>query len=91
MMFAGMNSGFEVTKALETESVMEFDHAITRVCHGFQTVEDYYTSCSSQGVLGNIQVPVLFLQVLQKMNSYVLCSILDSSTQNFLFRIQMIL
>ncbi|KAL3642870.1 hypothetical protein CASFOL_013685 [Castilleja foliolosa] len=60
--FQGQGKGFDVEKALSASSTREFDRAISMVCHGFDTIEDFYEKSSTRDVVGRVKVPVLFIQ-----------------------------
>lgn len=51
-------------QALSAKSVLEFEKAISMVSHGFDAIEDFYSKASTRGVVGNVKIPVLFIQVL---------------------------
>lgn len=50
-------------KALLAKSVRDFEKAISMVSYGFKEIEDFYSKSSTQGVVGNVKIPVLFIQV----------------------------
>ena len=50
-------------KALRAKSVRDFDKAISMVSYGFDVIEDFYAKSSTVGVIGNVKIPVLFIQV----------------------------
>lgn len=47
------------------------------VSYGFEEIEDFYLKSSTRGVVGNVKIPVLFIQVhifvLQMSNSLEFC------------------
>lgn len=45
------------------ESVHDFESFISMVSYGFQTIEDFYSACSTHNAVKDIRVPVLFIQV----------------------------
>lgn len=61
-LFQGRSKGFDVEKALLAKSVRDFDKAISMVSYGFDAIEDFYSASSTQTVVGNIKIPVLFIQ-----------------------------
>ncbi|CAA7051576.1 unnamed protein product [Microthlaspi erraticum] len=61
-LFQGRPKAFDVEKALSSKSVREFDKALSMVTNGFESVEDFYSSCATRDVIGEVKVPVLFIQ-----------------------------
>ncbi|XP_074269263.1 uncharacterized protein LOC141592476 isoform X2 [Silene latifolia] len=61
-LFQGKRKGFDVEKALAAESIREFETAISMVSYGFGSLEDFYASCSTRSIIGNLKIPVLFIQ-----------------------------
>ncbi|XP_057506900.1 uncharacterized protein LOC130790052 isoform X1 [Actinidia eriantha] len=62
-LFRGRAKGFDVEKALRAKSVRDFDKAISMVSYGFDVIEDFYAKSSTVGVIGNVKIPVLFIQI----------------------------
>lgn len=62
-LFKGRAKGFDVEKALSAKSVRDFEKAISMVSYGFEAIEDFYSKSSTRSVVGNIKIPVLFIQV----------------------------
>ena len=62
-LFQGKAKGFDVEKALEAKSVREFEKLISRVSLGFNSIEDFYSKSSTRSVVGNVKIPVLYIQV----------------------------
>jgi len=52
-----------VENALVSKSVRDFEKAISMVSYGFEEIEDFYSKSSTQGMVGNVKIPVLFIQV----------------------------
>ncbi|OWM74351.1 hypothetical protein CDL15_Pgr013255 [Punica granatum] len=63
-LFQGKAKGFDVEKALSTNSVRDFERAISMVPYEFEAVEDFYSRSSTRDLVGNVKVPVLFIQWL---------------------------
>ncbi|XP_019100015.1 PREDICTED: uncharacterized protein LOC104779638 isoform X1 [Camelina sativa] len=61
-LFQGRAKAFDVGKALSSKSVREFDKALSMVTYGCESIEDFYSSCATRDVIGEIKVPVLFIQ-----------------------------
>ncbi|XP_028069999.1 uncharacterized protein LOC114272477 isoform X1 [Camellia sinensis] len=61
-LFQGRAKGFDVEKALLATSVRDFEKAISMVSYGFDAIEDFYAKSSTRGVVGNVKIPVLFIQ-----------------------------
>ncbi|XP_064959465.1 uncharacterized protein LOC103981033 isoform X2 [Musa acuminata AAA Group] len=61
-LFQGKAKGFDVGRALSAKSVREFDGAISMVSHGYHTIEDFYSKISTRKLIGNLKIPVLFVQ-----------------------------
>ncbi|XP_024012596.1 uncharacterized protein LOC18018807 isoform X2 [Eutrema salsugineum] len=61
-LFQGRGNAFDVGKALSSKSVRDFDKALSMVTNGFENVEDFYSSCATRDVIGEVKVPVLFIQ-----------------------------
>uniref|UniRef100_A0A6P3Z3C9 uncharacterized protein LOC107406661 isoform X1 n=2 Tax=Ziziphus jujuba TaxID=326968 RepID=A0A6P3Z3C9_ZIZJJ len=61
-LFQGRAKGFDVEKALSAKSVRDFEKAISMVSHGFEAVEDFYSKSSTRSMVGNVKIPVLFIQ-----------------------------
>ncbi len=51
-------------KALLAKSVRDFEKAISMVSYGFQALEDFYSDSSTRDVVGNVKIPLLFIQVI---------------------------
>ncbi|CAK7352308.1 unnamed protein product [Dovyalis caffra] len=60
--FQGRAKGFDVEKALASKSVRDFEKAISMVSYGFEEIEDFYSKSSTRGMVGNVKIPVLFIQ-----------------------------
>ncbi|KAJ6742632.1 ALPHA/BETA-HYDROLASES SUPERFAMILY PROTEIN [Salix viminalis] len=60
--FQGRAKGFDVENALVSKSVRDFDKAISMVSYGFEEIEDFYSKSSTRGMVGNVKIPVLFIQ-----------------------------
>ncbi|CAM6129107.1 unnamed protein product [Calypogeia fissa] len=65
MLFQGEKRGFDVSGALAATSVRDFDQAISRVVHGYTTVEDFYDNTSSGETLGGVRIPLLCILHLE--------------------------
>ncbi|CAN7140927.1 unnamed protein product [Brassica rapa subsp. narinosa] len=63
-LFQGRAKAFDVGKALSSKSVREFDKALSMVANGFESLEDFYASCATRDVIGEVKIPVLFIQWL---------------------------
>ncbi|XP_009359693.2 uncharacterized protein LOC103950231 isoform X2 [Pyrus x bretschneideri] len=61
-LFQGKPKGFDVEQALSAKSVRDFDKAISMVSYGYEAIEDFYSISSTRGVIGNVKIPVLFIQ-----------------------------
>ncbi|XP_050379788.1 uncharacterized protein LOC126797150 isoform X2 [Argentina anserina] len=61
-LFQGRAKGFDVDQALSAKSVREFEKAISMVSHGYDDIDDFYSQSSTRGVVGNVKIPVLFIQ-----------------------------
>ncbi|KAF3439735.1 hypothetical protein FNV43_RR18013 [Rhamnella rubrinervis] len=61
-LFQGRAKGFDVEKALSAKSIRDFEEAISMVSYGFKEIEDFYSKSSSRSVVGNVKIPVLFIQ-----------------------------
>lgn len=62
-LFQGRAKQFDVENALLATSVRDFEKAISMVSFGFSSIEDFYAKSSTQGVVGNVKIPLLFIQV----------------------------
>lgn len=62
-LFQGRTKKFDVEKALSAKTVRDFEKAISMVAYGFDAIEDFYSESSTRGVVGNVKIPVLFIQV----------------------------
>eukprot|EP01018_Ginkgo_biloba_P027793 Gb_23959 [translate_table: standard] len=62
VLFQGRKKGFDVAGGLSAISIRDFDTAISRVVHGFDTIEDFYTKASTREIIGQLKIPVLFIQ-----------------------------
>ncbi|CAH8362180.1 unnamed protein product [Eruca vesicaria subsp. sativa] len=63
-LFQGRPKAFDVGKALSSKSVRDFDKALSMVANGFESLEDFYSSCATRDVIGEVKIPVLFIQWL---------------------------
>ncbi|XP_031741358.1 uncharacterized protein LOC101219570 isoform X2 [Cucumis sativus] len=61
-LFQGKAKGFDIEKALEAKSVRDFEKLISSVSHGFNSIEDFYSKSSTGSVVGNVKIPVLYIQ-----------------------------
>ncbi|XVE70763.1 hypothetical protein DITRI_Ditri10aG0097200 [Diplodiscus trichospermus] len=61
-LFQGRAKGFDVEKALLAKSVRDFEKAISMVSYGFEAIEDFYSKSSTRSLVGNVKIPVLFIQ-----------------------------
>ncbi|KAJ9687863.1 hypothetical protein PVL29_013878 [Vitis rotundifolia] len=61
-LFQGRTKGFDVEKALSAKTVRDFEQAISMVSYGFDSIEDFYSKSSTRGIVGNVKIPVLFIQ-----------------------------
>ncbi|OMO67123.1 CAAX amino terminal protease [Corchorus capsularis] len=61
-LFQGRTKGFDVEKALSAKSVRDFEKAISMVSYGFKAIEDFYSKSSTRSLVGNVKIPVLFIQ-----------------------------
>jgi predicted alpha/beta-fold hydrolase len=61
-LFQGRAKAFDVGKALCSKSVREFDKALSMVTYGCESIEDFYSSCATREVIGEVKVPLLFIQ-----------------------------
>ncbi|KAF2304147.1 hypothetical protein GH714_028051 [Hevea brasiliensis] len=61
-LFQGRAKGFHVEKALMAKSVRDFEKAISMVSYGFEKIEEFYSKSSTRDVVGNVNIPVLFIQ-----------------------------
>ncbi|GAB4838076.1 hypothetical protein Ancab_027607 [Ancistrocladus abbreviatus] len=61
-LFQGRRKGFDVEKAISAESLRDFEKAISMVSYGFSTIEEFYSKSSTRSVVGNVKIPVLFVQ-----------------------------
>ncbi|KAM7513497.1 hypothetical protein LguiA_003080 [Lonicera macranthoides] len=60
--FQGRAKGFDVEKALLATSLRDFEKEISMVSFGFNAIEDFYRKCSTRGLVGNVKIPLLFIQ-----------------------------
>jgi hypothetical protein len=89
MLFQGEKRGFDLNRALAATSVREFDEAISRVVHGYKTVNDFYSDNSSEAAVEGVRIPLLcilasyftelvgvkcFSMIVDKHKLLVLCS-----------------
>ncbi|CAM6096093.1 unnamed protein product [Calypogeia fissa] len=65
MLFQGEKRGFDVSGALAATSARDFDQAISRIVHGYTTVEDFYDNTSSGETLGGVRIPLLCILHLE--------------------------
>ncbi|KAJ4832380.1 hypothetical protein Tsubulata_022318 [Turnera subulata] len=61
-LFQGRTKRFDVETALSAKSVRDFEKAISMVSYGFGEIEDFYSKSSTTSVVGNVGIPVLFIQ-----------------------------
>lgn len=62
VLFVGHKKGFDLSTALASTSVREFDATISRVTYGFDTLEEFYSAASSARYVNSVQVPLLCVQ-----------------------------
>ncbi|XP_050216132.1 uncharacterized protein LOC126667212 isoform X2 [Mercurialis annua] len=61
-LFQGRTKGFDVEKALKAKSVRDFEKAVSMVSYGCTEIEDFYFKASTRDLVGNVKIPVLFIQ-----------------------------
>ncbi|KAI3789934.1 hypothetical protein L2E82_02741 [Cichorium intybus] len=61
-LFQGRAKGFDVDKALQAKSLKDFEEAISMVSYGCDSIEEFYINSSTKDVIGNIKIPLLFIQ-----------------------------
>ncbi|MFS7933812.1 putative alcohol O-acetyltransferase [Helianthus anomalus] len=61
-LFMGPSKRFDVEKALQAKSLKDFEEAISMVSYGFDSIEEFYVSSSTRDVVGNVKIPLLFIQ-----------------------------
>lgn len=61
-LFQGQSKGFDVERALQARSLKDFEEAISMVSYGFDSIEEFYVNSSSRDVVGNVKIPLLFIQ-----------------------------
>ncbi|KAK1417442.1 hypothetical protein QVD17_26569 [Tagetes erecta] len=61
-LFMGRSKGFDVEKALQAKSLEEFEEAVSMVSYGCNSIEEFYVSSSTRDVVGNVKIPLLFIQ-----------------------------
>ncbi|KAG2717836.1 hypothetical protein I3760_03G192700 [Carya illinoinensis] len=61
-LFQGKAKGFNVEKALLATSVRDFEKSISMVSYGFDALEDFYSQSSTRDAVGNVKIPVLYIQ-----------------------------
>lgn len=49
-------------KALQAESVRDFERAVSMVSFGCETIEEFYAKSNTRDVIGKVKIPVLFIQ-----------------------------
>ncbi|KAJ4958101.1 hypothetical protein NE237_025212 [Protea cynaroides] len=97
-LFQGRAKGFNIEKALSATSLRDFEKTISMVSYGFEAIEEFYTKSSTRQVVGNVKIPVLFIQSDDGMvpvfsiprssiaenpfTSLLLCSCLPSATRH---------
>ncbi|KVH94043.1 hypothetical protein Ccrd_003900 [Cynara cardunculus var. scolymus] len=68
-LFQGQSKGFDVERALQARSLRDFEEAISMVVYGFDSIEEFYVNSSSRDVVGDVKIPLLFIQYLTTLNS----------------------
>ncbi|XP_076925174.1 uncharacterized protein LOC143587900 isoform X1 [Bidens hawaiensis] len=61
-LFLGRSKGFDVEKALQAKSLKDFEEAISMVSYEFDSIEEFYASSGTTDVVGNVKIPLLFIQ-----------------------------
>ncbi|KAI3714466.1 hypothetical protein L6452_21420 [Arctium lappa] len=61
-LFQGQSKGFDVERALQARSLKDFEEAISMVSYGFDSIEEFYVNSSSRDVVGDVKIPLLFIQ-----------------------------
>ncbi|KAL8234764.1 hypothetical protein R6Q59_020864 [Mikania micrantha] len=61
-LFLGRSKGFDVEKALQAKSLKDFEEAISMVSYGFDSIEQFYASSSVGNAVGDVKIPLLFIQ-----------------------------
>lgn len=68
-LFQGKAKGFDIRTALLAKSVRDFDQSISMVSHGYHKIEEFYSMASTGNSIGNLKIPVLFVQVCFRLMS----------------------
>ncbi|KAL5728509.1 hypothetical protein ACHQM5_001584 [Ranunculus cassubicifolius] len=61
-LFQGRAKGFNVEKALSATSLRDFEREISMVSYGFESIEAFYSKSSTRDLVGNVKIPLLFIQ-----------------------------
>lgn len=56
--------GYDIDKAIASNSIREFDKYMTAPINGFKKQEDFYVEVSSFHYIQDIKIPVLFIHSL---------------------------
>ncbi|XP_068657950.1 uncharacterized protein [Aristolochia californica] len=61
-LFQGRSKGFNVQDGLSATCVRDFEEAISMISYGFKTIEEFYSQSSTRQLVGNLKIPVFFIQ-----------------------------
>eukprot|EP00252_Welwitschia_mirabilis_P001173 TRINITY_DN11092_c0_g1_i1.p1 TRINITY_DN11092_c0_g1~~TRINITY_DN11092_c0_g1_i1.p1 ORF type:complete len:464 (-),score=44.44 TRINITY_DN11092_c0_g1_i1:233-1624(-) len=61
-LFEGIEGEYDLSLAANAKSIREFDAGLTRVCFGFNSVDEYYTNSSSSLSIKHVHKPLLCIQ-----------------------------
>ncbi|KAL5728515.1 hypothetical protein ACHQM5_001589 [Ranunculus cassubicifolius] len=61
-LFQGRPKRFNVEKALSSTSLRDFEREISMISYGFESIEAFYSKSSTRELVGNVKIPLLFIQ-----------------------------
>lgn len=61
-LFQGRRKEFNVADGLSARTVRDFEKAISMISYGFVDIEEFYLKSSTRQMVGNLKIPVLFIQ-----------------------------
>ncbi|KAL1805018.1 hypothetical protein ACET3Z_028086 [Daucus carota] len=61
-LFQGRGKDFDIEGALQATCVRDFEKAVSMISYGFDAIEDFYSTSSTQGLVDKVKIPLLFVQ-----------------------------
>ncbi|KAL8102744.1 uncharacterized protein LOC141678758 isoform X2 [Apium graveolens] len=61
-LFQGRGKQFDIESALHATCVQDFEKSVSMISYGFEAIEEFYATFSTQGLVDRVKIPLLFIQ-----------------------------